>query len=232
MLLSSKITTINRFACPRYNELMGLNIDEKDNVNQELLALYSAKKYDECMAMCKDVLAKNPVNLQALLYMADINLELRNLEESLHYCDTIIRAKEDKIFFVWRMRGQALCLLKRYDEARKSFGEALGLIGKDDVKEGVYLWSLYALTSFVNGEKERAINLLDALEEELDWHGKFALIRGFIERADGNTDEALVHFIQGGMAVDPTSKDYEESKEVFATEVRKTLDGKDGKDGK
>jgi len=203
---------------------MELNTDESDNVNQKLLALYSAKKYDECMEMCKEVLAKNPLNLQALLYMADINLELRNPEEVLHYCDTIIRAKEDKIYFVWRMRGQALCLLKQYNEARTSFSEALGLISKDNVKEGVFLWSLYALTSFVNGEKERAINLLDALEEKLDWHGKFALIRGYIERADGNTTEALAHFIQGGMAVDPTSKDYEESKELYATEVRKTLD--------
>lgn len=205
---------------------MTFNINEDDDVNKDLLALYSAKKYNECIKMCKEVLAENPLNLQALLYMADIHLEHRNLEESLHYCDTIIRAKEDKIFFVWRMRGQALCLLKRYDEARKSFSEALGLIGKDDVREGVYLWSLYALTSFMNGEKERAISLLDALEEKLDWHGKFALIRGYIERADGNTDEALIQFIQGSMAVDPTSKDYEESKEVFATEVRKTLEKK------
>lgn len=207
---------------------MELNIDKNDDVNKDLLALYSAKKYDECMEMCKEVLANNPLNLQALLYMADINLELRNPEEVLHYCDTIIRAKEDKIYFVWRMRGQALCLLKQYDEARKSFSEALGLISKDDVKEGVFLWSLYALTSFVNGEKERAINLLDALEEKLDWHGKFALIRGYIERADGNTTEALTQFIAGSMSIDPTSKDYEESKELYATEVRKTLMNNEG----
>lgn len=205
---------------------MTLNINDKEGVNKKLLALYSAKKYDECMEMCKDVLVKNPLNLQALLYMTDINLELGNAEEALHYSDIIIREKEDKIFFVWRMRGQALSLLKQYDDARKSFGEALALVGKHDEKEGVYLWSLYALTSFQNGEKERAIGLLDALEEKLNWHGKFALVRGYIERADGNIDEALMHFIQGGMAVDPTAKDYKETKEVFATEVRKTLERK------
>lgn len=202
---------------------MALNVNENDDVNKDLLALYSAKKYDECMEMCKEVLADNPLNLQALLYMADINLELRHLEETLHYCDTIIRAKEDKIFFVWRVRGQALCLLKQYDEARKSFSEALTLISKDDVKEGVFLWSLYALTSFMNGEKERAINLLDALEEKLNWHGKFSLIRGYIERADGNTDEALFQFIQGSMAIDPTSKDYDERTKLYANEIGRTL---------
>jgi tetratricopeptide (TPR) repeat protein len=202
---------------------MEMNVNEKDEPISELKELYTAKKYEECMKMCKEVLAKNQLNLQALLYMADINLELRNPEEVLHYCDTIIRAMENKMYYVWQMRGQALCLLKRYDEARKSFGEALGLIAKDDVNEGVFLWSLYAFASFISGEKERAFNLLDALEEELGWQGKFALIRGFMERVDGNTTEALTQFIEGSMAVEPTSKDYEESKEVFAREVFKTL---------
>ncbi len=205
---------------------MDLNINESDIANENLTGLYSSKQFDACMEECKKILVKNPTNLQALLYMADINLELRRGEETLHYCDTIIRAKEDRIYFVWQMRGQALCILKQYDEARTSFGEALGLIGKNALKEGVFLWSLYALSSFMNGEKERAMNLLDALEEELNWHGKFALIRGYIERADGNIDEALFQFIQGGMAADPTSKDYEESKEFYATEVRKTLEMK------
>jgi predicted negative regulator of RcsB-dependent stress response len=76
----------------------------------------------------------------------------------------------------------------------------------------------------MNGEKERAINLLDAIEEKMDWHGKFALIRGYMERAEGNTDEALMQFVQGSMSLKPDDTDYEESKELFASEVRKTLD--------
>lgn len=203
--------------------MSNLNVSDSD-FNQALTDLYVAKNYEACMEMSKEILCADPTNLQALIYMANISLEYKDLEDAIHYCDTIINAKEDKIYFVWQVRGQALCLLKRYEEARESFGTALGLMSPESKQEGIYLWSIYALTIFMDGDKERAFNLLDALEEKLDWHGKFSLIRGFIERADGNTDEALFQFIQGSMAIDPTSKDYKESREVFAHEVHKTLE--------
>ncbi len=205
--------------------MSSLNVSDSD-FNQTLTDLYVAKNYEACMEMSKEILCSDPTNLQALLYMANISLEYKDLEDAIHYCDTIIHAKEDKIYFVWQVRGQALCLLKRYEEARESFGAALGLMSPESKREGIYLWSIYALTIFMDGDKERAFNLLDALEEKLDWHGKFSLIRGFIERADGNTTEALTQFIAGGMNIDPTSKDYEESKKVFATEIYKTVEQK------
>jgi len=49
------------------------------------------------------------------------------------------------------------------------------------------------------------------------------MARGFIERAGGNTDEAFIHFLQGGMAVDLNSKDYEENRDAYFKEIRRTL---------
>ena len=77
----------------------------------------------------------------------------------------------------------------------------------------------------MQGKGYLSITLLDKVEEKLEeLRGQFTLVRGYIERADGNADEALMQFLQGGMSVDLTADDAEESKEVFAREVRRTLD--------
>jgi hypothetical protein len=64
---------------------------------------------------------------------------------------------------------------------------------------------------------------LDTVEEKHNLIGKFSMARGFIERAGGNTDEAFIHFLQGGMAVDLNSKDYEENRDAYFKEIRRTL---------
>lgn len=199
---------------------MSLNPDDHE-FDAELTALYSAKEYDTCLAESQKKLSENPLNLQALLYIADISLRNRELNDCIHYCDTIIQAIEDRIFYVWSWRAQALCLQKKYKEAEDSFEQAI----KYDPKN-TETWSHLALTLFMQGKKDVAMELLRRVEEKLECPSKFAMVRGFIERADGNTDEALVHFLEGGMAVDPTSPDYDESKEVYAREARKTLEDK------
>lgn len=198
---------------------MSLNPDDHE-FDKGLTELYSAKKYDECLEACKVKLDENPLNLQALLYMADINLRNRELEDCIHYCDTINRAVDERIFYVWNWRGQALCLQKKYNESQDSFEQAIKYNPADRDS-----WSYLALTFFMQGKTDVSLTLLDKVEEKVEeLKGQFTMVRGFIERADGNTNEALMQFIQGGMAVDPTSKDYEESKEVYAQQVRETLD--------
>ena len=80
----------------------------------------------------------------------------------------------------------------------------------------------------MQGKKDVAMTILEKVEEKVDGlKGQFTMVKGFIERADGNTDEALMQFIQGGMSADPKADDYEESKEVYAKQVRETLGNKD-----
>lgn len=198
---------------------MSLNPDDHE-FDQELTNLYTAKKYDECLEVSKEKLKSNPLNLQALLYMATISLENRELDDCIHYCDTIIRGVDERFYLAWTWRGQAQCLQKKYKEAEDSFEQAIKYnpSHKDT-------WSYLALTLFMEGKKDVAITLLDKVEEKIDeLQGRFTLVRGYIERADGNTDEALMQFLQGGMSVDSTAEDADESKEVFAREVHRTLE--------
>lgn len=198
---------------------MSLNPEDHE-FDQVLTDLYTAKQYTECVVACKEKLKEKPLNLQALLYMADISLEKHELDDCIHYCDTIIRGVDERIFYVWCWRGQALCLQTKYDEAVDSFEQSLKYNPAHSDT-----WSFLALTLFVQDKKAVAIQMLDMVEEKIaELKGCFTIARGYIERADGNRDEALMQFIQGSMTMDPTSKDYEENKEVFATEVRKTLD--------
>jgi len=187
--------------------------------DKSLVKLFSSEKYDECFEGCKKKLIKDPLDLQALLYMANISLDRRKLDDCIHYCDTIIQGVDERIYYVWSCRGQALCLQKKYKESEESYMQAIQYN-----RTSTEIWSYMALTIFMQDRKDSAMSLLDIVEEKLECHNKFTMVRGFIERADGNIDDALIHFIEGGMAVDPTADDYNESKEVYAREVRKTVE--------
>ena len=197
---------------------MSINLDDH-KFDNKLVKLYTAKHYDECIKDCKETLSDNPLHLQALLYMASISLEKDDLEDCVHYCDTIIQGIGDQFFYVWSWRGQALCTLKRYKESEDGFEQAIMYD-----PENTETWSHLAMTFYIQGKKDIAMVLLEKVEEKLECYGKFAMVKGFIERHDGNTDEALMHFLQGGMSADPTAKDYDENKKAFAKQVRETLD--------
>jgi len=72
-----------------------MSIDPKDfKFDKSLVKLFSSKRYDECFEGCKKKLIKDPLDLQALLYMANISLDRRELDDCIHYCDTIIQGVE------------------------------------------------------------------------------------------------------------------------------------------
>lgn len=199
-----------------------LNIND-DDFDEALLKLWTDKDYDACAAHATEVLQTNPLHFQALIYLAKIEYERDNFEQSLHYCDTIIQGKEDKIFLVWEVRARSLTRLKRYKEATESFKTALQFDPSN-----APLWCELCITLFVDGRKELAMNLLDHVEEKLGHKSCFSLARGYIERADGNTTDAFLHFKAAESTLDPKSPDYEENRELYDKEARATLEGKKG----
>ncbi len=194
---------------------MDLNVDDMP-VDDDLKELFSANQPEACKERCKIILANDPLNMQALLYMAYITVDHGEPEEAVRYCDTIIHGIEDRIFFVWNVRGRALALVGRYEEAKKSFMKSLSL---RPTHEETYLF--LALLHYLTGNKELAFGILDLVEIELQGSELVAYVRGLIEKYDGNTTEALVHFVFGEANLDPTSPDYEHTRELFAREVGK-----------
>ena len=196
-----------------------MSIDLNDHpIDEKLLKLFSAEEYDLCINRCRLILTEDRLHLQALLYMAQISLEKRDYNDCLQYCDTVLQEVEEHLVYVWYWRGQALCLLRKYDDGIDSFKRALWYN-----PENIHAWSQIAVTLFQQGKKDFAMLFLDTVEEKHNLIGKFSMARGFIERAGGNTDEAFIHFLQGGMAVDLNSKDYEENRDAYFKEIRRTL---------
>ena len=208
-------------ACVRHGGVLwGIRMNYKDmEVDERLKELYSLKEYDQCLEACKEKLTENPLNLQALIYSADIHHKQKDFEACIHYCDTIIRGVDDQISFAWLWRAQSQSALKQYEDAQESYDKAV-MYDPTDIET----WSFLALNFYMKGEKDIAMVLLDKIEKKLEQPGAFAMVRGHIERADGNKDDAFMHFLEGEMAADPTSPKYEEEKEVFARLARKTLE--------
>lgn len=189
-------------------------------VDEHLLELHQKKDYKGCIEASRVLLQKNPLHLQALMYIAELNLDHReDLDECIRCCDTILQGISDVLYVVWNWKGLALALQGNHKEAEGCFLEALKYTPHDAA-----LWSYFALMKYMQHGKDTALYVLDTAETEFSLEGKFTLARGYIERTDGNTDEALMQFLQGGMSVDPGSESYEEDRGLYAREVRKTLD--------
>ncbi len=199
---------------------MSINCDDHE-VDERLLELHKNKKdYKHCIEASREFLKKNPLHLQALMYIAELSLDNRDdLDECVRCCDTILQGVSDEIYLAWMWKGLALALQTKHKEAEGCFLEALKYTPHDPT-----LWSYFALMKYMQHGKDTALYVLDTAEKEFSLEGKFALVRGYIERTDGNTDEALIQFLQGGMSVDPNSERYEADKGLYASEVRKTLD--------
>lgn len=204
-----------QLACSGIVVCMDLNVDDMP-VDNELKELFSTDQHEACKERCKILLSKDPLNMQALLYMAYITVDHGEPAESVRYCDTIILGVEDRLFFIWNVRGRALALVGRYDEAKKSFMKSLSL---RPTHQETYLF--LAFVHYLTGNKEHAFAILDLVEIELQRSELVAYVRGLIEKYDGNTTEALVHFVFGEVNLDPASPDYERTRELFAREVGK-----------
>lgn len=154
-----------------------------------------AKDPKAAVRACEEVLAREPENGIALLYMGILSFENKKYKKAISYFDQVC-AITAFIYPAWEKKAMSELLLGRVRAARFSFGRCMEL-----QPENALSYCGIAMTFFLQDARDSAIEFLDSVAQKRQLKDAETLlyVRALCEEQMGLKKEALLHYIESHM---------------------------------
>lgn len=180
----------------------------------DIIENFKNKEYNICKEKCVGILASNPNNGFAFIYLGKIAESEKDFETAIEHYRKVTEI-EPRFPFIWSYIGENYTELEKYKEAYEAFTEEIALMPYKAAP-----WCMASLSAQKMGDHELAVGILKMAQGKVEKEGQsiVAYALGTLEEVVGNNDEALVNYIQGQM----TALD-EENKLISAKRIYKML---------
>lgn len=180
----------------------------------DIIENFKNKEYNICKEKCAGILASNPDNGFAFIYLGKIAESEKDFETAIAHYRRVTEI-EPRFPFIWSYIGESYTELEKYKEAYEAFTEEIALMPYKAAP-----WCMASLSAQKMGDHELAVGILKMAQGKVEKEGQsiVAYALGTLEEVVGNNDEALVNYVQGQM----TALD-EENKLISAKRIYKML---------